>query len=188
MIDVFFCSVPYPTGKSLRTEMARLCLDRWSHETSAWVHPLTPDSLWCTPAEFQKKRRQFADANSQGQIYIVADDDCFLSSAFDLMEAVDLVEKYKQFWLLSLMPSNARINLWTPEGYTPFVDDNVMEHESAGNIRICRRDRFVTWPPQTRQGYDTDQCHAIRADGGKVGFLRNIQYTHLGEGYSSIWS
>lgn len=169
MIDVFFCTAaPNP----MRLGFAIACFERWKQEPDARLHILRTfeDIHWwgpwdrdrslpihniCCIADFQRERRIYADEVSQTDPYILADDDCLLPSYLELFQAVNVFRYYNErilrdsnrFAVLSLIPSNAPISEWTPEDYTPFSDDIVMEHVSVGGIRICRKGLLKNWPP-----------------------------------------
>lgn len=101
---------------------------------------------------------------------------------------IGLMSKYPQFAIISLTPSNATINPWTPEGYTPTLADDIMEHFSVGGIRLCRKGVVRDWPMQDGRGYDALHARAIRKAGYRVGLAREFKYNHLGEGYSTVWT
>jgi hypothetical protein len=187
MIELFFCTVEEVGKHTVRSRMADLSLERWKKETSVRIEILTPSRLKCTALEFQSRRRIWADSVADGPFYIVADDDCLLGGPSTVDDAIGTMIRYPEFRILSLLPQNATINPWTPEGYVPFVDDDVMEHVSVGQVRFCRKGILKEWPWQSGMGYDTAQCAAIRREGKRVGYFRNIKANHLGEGYSTVW-
>jgi len=169
--------------------MNALCKQRWQEEYEhIRFEVISPLSIECAPEEFQRKRRMYAEAHADSSIYVLTDDDCLLGPESPLKTMTGLMKSYSGFDMLSLMPSNANIVPWTPEGYTAFLDDNVMEHYSVGGIRFCRKGAVKYWPEQTQKGYDWDHCHAIREDGGLVGYARKVTMNHCGEGFSTVWA
>lgn len=186
-VEVFFCSVDDSGGETLRGAMAHLCLTRWLEVEGVDVIPLSDGILGCSAIGFQRIRRIYADEHSCGDVYIVADDDCLLPANFSLDECVRIF-KASRFATLSMMPSNATINEWTPQGYVTENTPDVMEHVSAGNIRFCRKGHLANWPLMgDGPGYDAIHADAIRKQGGRVGYFRSMRSLHLGEGMSSIW-
>lgn len=208
MTDVFFCGLhdrPY-----LRRYMGYLCRERWEAEEGVRLRPRVGYGQ-----EFQHERRKIAEIDSRSDIYVVADDDCFPQAEPFLAEGVRILEEHPEFAILSMMPSNAKINPWRPPGREyeipsrsivesisdgPFTvdgvyelravyeDDDVMEHVSVGGIRFCRRGCLEEWPPFTGPGYDREQADALRAAGYRVGYFKHLKMNHLGEGYSTVWS
>lgn len=183
-MDLFFCTLDEETP--LRAAFAATCLERWRAETVCrWS--ITPSILNCTPFEFQRQRRIFAENLARGEIYILADGDCLLGPESPIPQALSLMAKYPDFGILSLMPENCTIVPWTPENYAPILTDEVMEHVSVGGIRFCRKGILGDWPAQNGPGYDGIHSEAIRKAGFRVGYARNLLYNHLGERFSSVW-
>jgi hypothetical protein len=179
VLDVFFCIVPGRESLTYRCERA------W-HDLDVNLRTITPTILRVEKAAFQKERRVFADEHAEGPVYIVADDDCLPPLGDWLTLACDILQRHPEFAILSLWPTNAPINRWTPTDYAPFEDDEVMEHFSVGNIRVCRQHMLSEWPPLEGNAYDTAHCTALRAAGYRVGYYKNIKMTHLGEGRTSL--
>lgn len=171
-LDVFFCMTEIRPGMTVR------CREAW--QVPLWH--LRPDGLGCTAREFQKQRRVFADLHASGKYYIVADDDCLPPEGDWMTKALDIMERYPQFAILSLWPSNAVIQKWTPDNYQTVETEDVAEHVSVGNLRVCRKGALKEWPEQTEAGYDMAHCVALRKAGWRVGLFRNIPFEHLGEG------
>ena len=186
-IDVFFCSIPYSAG-SPRMAMRDKCLERWEHVPGANIRRIEPKSLECEDREFQRLRRIYADINADSHVYVVADDDCLLPDNFNLYRCLGIFQD-STFMMLSLLPSNANIVEWNPEGYVPHGTYDVMEHVSIGGIRFCRKWHLKSWPPMGESaGYDRIHADAIRAEDGRVGYFRHHSMEHLGEGCSSVWT
>ncbi len=185
--DVYLCTAAEPD--TLRMEMAALCIKRWEMVDGINLYVITPEILNCSNRGFQRMRRIYADQNSESREYILTDDDALIPPCFDLNECLR-VFRQSRFATLSLMPSNATINPWTPEDYIPEVTDEVMEHYAAGQVRFCLKGHLQEWPPMHKEapGYDTIHGQAIRDAGGRCGYFRNHVALHLGEGYSSIWA
>lgn len=184
VIDVFFCTVADP--KSLRGHMTRLCWRRWKMEQQGHLYWLAEKEG--DPRSFQRQRRIIADERATTPIYVCADDDCLPGYEEFVERAVEIMERHPQFGILSMWPVNCQINRWTPEGYGPFEDEDVMEHVSVGGIRFCRQ-AVVDWPDSApaERGYDRQHADVLRAAGYRVGYFKHIQMNHIGEGYSMVW-
>lgn len=152
----------------------------WWESQMGQVTVVTPEDVKCSVAEFNRERRVFADAMAKGN-YILADDDAIPQC--DIMKAFAMAQKYPQFGTLSLWPENSNINRWTEFDWV-FEDDNVMEHNSVGIVRICQKG--MPFPPSTSPWYDRTHGDAIREIGLKVGFLKNFTVHHLGEKKSTL--
>lgn len=188
MIDVFLCTI---TGSDfLREAMADLCLRRWMQISGVNLIEINEDILECSPLEFQRQRRIFADEHAKSSIYVVADADYLLPSDFDIQACVNVMLKHESFAILSVMPSNCLINPWTPEVYVVDETAEVMEHHSVGGVRFCRKHVVTNWIPMQPgfPGYDAIQCEQIRQENRRSGFFKNHSALHLGEGFSSVWT
>jgi len=187
MIPVYFCSVT--TSDDLRSYMAILCEARWNQIEGIELFPIDEQYLGCSPLGFQRIRRMYADQHSENGVYIVADDDALLPADFDLTECTRIFLE-SEFSTLSLLPSNATINPWTPEKYIVEDTPDVMEHYSAGQVRFCLKGHLKAWPPMEtgNPGYDAIHGAAIRSEGGRAGYFKNHKALHLGEKFSQIWN
>lgn len=177
---MFFCSISARDGLAALAEQA-------IQSKSGMLHWLTPQFLNVTDTAFQKERRVYADKVAEGPFYVVADDDCIPEKGW-LEKAVNIMLWHPTFAILSLWPQNASIQRWTPEGYTPYEDHDVIEHYSVGQIRVCRKGILREWPAMDvdSKAYDNIQCQAIRDAGYRVGYFKNLKVTHLGEGKTTL--
>ncbi len=181
-MNVFVCHVP---GSEQRAEWLQ-------NVNSAWIMVSGVSAVKTfyssEPATFQIDRRKWAEQSHEGQFYILADDDCLpLIASVD--EALRILEAHPEFSILSLLPDNANIVDWTPEGYQTANDAEVMEHVSVGGVRFCRKMPFSAWPAMPDngyRGYDAIHCQAIRDAGFRVGYFRNLKMHHLGEGHTTL--
>ncbi len=172
----------------MRFSMGELCFNRWKSEKGAQVEALTEWLCACDAREFQRERRIAADEMADSDIYVVADDDCFLPADFDLDACLKIMNEHPEFAVLSLMHSNCNFSEWTPENYAVQSDSDVAEHYAAGGVRFCRKGVIKEWPPMgDGPGYDTIHGEAIRAAGYRIGYFRKHFDFHLGEGKSSVW-
>jgi hypothetical protein len=184
VIDVYFSTMDYPSELAIREAMSDQCRERWMKERV----PVKP--LWVpasNPVEFQRTRRIHADQYAGSPIYVLADDDCLLGEESPIAPMLDLMARYPEFAILSLLPSSAPIYPWTPEGYTPVLNEEIMEHVSVGCIRFCRKGAMKDWPPMDGPGYDGIHCQALRDAGWRVGYARQHTMVHLGERLSTVW-
>ena len=186
-VDIFFCGISNASIKRMAHRV--LSLRSWGNVPGVALHSISETHIGCSPHEFQRERRVFSDVASDSAIYIVTDDDCVIPEGFDIQRCLDIFER-SGFSVLSLMPSNCNIVQWTPENYQTVNTDEIMEHESAGGIRFCRKGHLKVWPPMKSgfPGYDAIHGKAIRAEGGRIGYFRNHKQFHLGEGNSTIWN
>ena len=188
MLEVFFCTMDMPNDE-MREQMSNLCLRRWYRE-DVRVNVISPNTIGCRSDKFQLERRKFADLNALNPVYVLADDDCLITKDFDPAAITDAAKFYFNhhgFITISLMPSNANIVPWTPEGYSPFTDSAVMEHVSVGGVRFCRKGAIAEWPAQHGSGYDSTHGAVARNLGFRVGYFHNYRMNHIGEGYSTVW-
>lgn len=181
-IQVFF------TTCGSRNGLAEKMLDHWKG-LDVDLKVLTPKLLGCTPLSFQKLRRAAAEAMARDIYYVVADDDCEVTTSLQL--GIDAILNHPDFGIISAFPANCNIHRWTPEDYEPFEDLSVMEHYSVGGIRIMRRGCMVKgWPEQEGKGYDREHCEAMRNSGFRVGYSQFFRMVHHGEGLnlSTVWN
>jgi hypothetical protein len=182
-VDVFLCSLDYDNLplpfalKKQRKDFYREVLARWEEQEGIAVIPLVG-----ADRAFQRQRRIIADIASAGNPYIVADDDCLVDPFFTEY-LPQLLSSYPKFAILSWWPKNATISRWTPEYYTPYVDDQVEEHVSVGGVRLMRPGVMKQWPRMSSDGYDATQCDYLRNCSYRVGYARELYMTHLGEGH-----
>lgn len=196
---------------ALRTLFYKTCMERWGGEGPFHSMILSERGQGGVS---QLYRRTVAENNAETDIYVLADDDCLPQAEPFLDEGVRILEEHSDFAILSMMPTNCKINPWKPdvllvkgvpmtnigpggfvqvEDYSdvrpliPYEDADVMEHVSVGGIRFCRKGCLEEWPPFVGPGYDREQCDALRAAGFRVGYFKNLTMLHLGEGYSQTW-
>lgn len=180
MIDVFFCSCPQSDE---RIKIAAQMRTLWKSIPDIRLHLLFPEQgkHW----EFQRERRIIAEQKAKSPIYVLTDDD--MEPLFYFNKGVRIMNEHQDFGILSAWPENANINPWTPEGYKPFEDWDVMEHTDVGGLRFIRKGAIKHFPLQERIGYDREHCQAMRDSGFKVGFFKTLKAIHYGEGASDIW-
>lgn len=180
-VDLFLCNW---YG---RTAWLKQCANFWNGVTGLGkVHILTPPAGF-TGAMFQKWRRVEADRLG-GEFYILSDDDCLPESRDVITVGLSVLKAHPWFSIVSLLPQNANIVEWTPEGYNVKSDADILEHVSVGGVRFCRKMPFTHWPdmPAHYRGYDAQHSQAIRDAGFRVGYFRNLKMTHLGEGQTTL--
>jgi hypothetical protein len=196
MIDVFFCSC---ARNGLRSKIASACysilqeqlgLRPWLLRTphAALRNSQHRHTIECEDSDFQVLRRSTAAALATTDLYLIMDDDCVAVEKNWLENGAELLLDYPEFAALSLRPINCNIVAWTPEGYTPFVDEEVMEHVSVGGMTFMRKGVIHEWPAANGRGYDRILADYIRSQGKRVGHLRQITQMHIGEGFSTVWN
>lgn len=184
-IDVFLCHVPVNAER----------IAMYSRVRAYWLQQpvrlttLTPDKLGCSARDFQRLRRAYADRKSTSSIYLLSDDDCLPISPSEWRKGLDALIHNRDFGILSALPTNAKINSWKPERYTPVYSSSVMEHHSVGGLRFCRARLLGKWPALTGSGYDSEHCAALRSltPPWRVGYATDCRIEHLGEGKSIVW-
>ena len=165
-------------------KLAERMISLWRAIPNICLHPLYPEQgKWWS---FQRDRRIIAEQRAKSKIYILTDDD--MEPLFYFNKAVNTMREHPYFGILSAYPEPATINRWTPEDFTPFEDENVMEHTDVGGLRFIRKGAMGYWPEQTRVGYDREHCEAMRSNGFQVGYFKNLKAIHHGEGKSDLWS
>lgn len=179
MIDVFFCSCPLTDE---RADLAERMKSLWQALPDIRLTPLSPDDGQLFG--FQKERRIIADRLAKSKIYILTDDD--MEPLFHFNKAVRLMNDYPTFGILSALPENAAINPWTSEH--AINNQDVMEHVDVGGLRFIRKGLIPNWPEQTKPSYDREHCETMRANGYRVGYMKNLKAIHHGEGKSDLWS
>lgn len=187
--QVFVCHIP---GNPKREQWLRQCTDAW-YEMGMEPHVLTPGGI--DPLAFQRERRLIAERMG-GKFYILADDDCLPLCAPEqefVQDGFSILKNHPEYAMLAPLPTNENIVEWTPsqqlDKYAVQSDDEVMEHVSIGGIRFCRKGCLKGWPQITKDypGYDGKQGEALRKAGWRVGYMRNLNFEHLGAGQSTVW-
>lgn len=172
-IDVYFCTTN--DQSRLRLKMRDLCYDRWLEESDVDLHLITPSIIDCSAREFQRSRRIFADRHAKSSIYVVADDDCFITPN-STTRLLGLMESHPQHVILAPLPVG-------------FISPSVHELSGVGGIRFCRHVPDLIWPQlDGGPGYDALHCQAIRHQLGlHFSYAFEVPVFHLGEGYSTVW-
>lgn len=191
-LEVFFSTAVDPAQTDdLRFSMSLLCFDRWKAEPDIELKFLSAAMMGIDPRRFQRDRRVFADRTAKNDIYLLVDDDIFLPYDSGIEEAVETFVGYPDFAILSPQYHPGKISPWTPERYSPLVDEFVLQHYETGGARFSRKGLIEEWPPMPEEGpprYDNLHCRALTEAGWRVGYFQNIKWWHLGEGYSQVWS
>ena len=192
-VNLWVCSNNALNG-GIRERMYKLIILRWyMEEDHLIIRTVRRNNIRPIPSsfEFQRARRIHAAEKSKTWAYVVADDDCMPNTTnLITVKCLGILHDHPDFAILSMMPTNAIIRRWRPEGnYEVFEDDSVIEHHSVGGIRFCRAGIPKEWPPMEPgfPGYDRIHCEQIRKEGWRVGYYKNVCMVHLGEGYSQIW-
>lgn len=181
MLDVFFCTtIDHESSyRELRRDMMKLCYDRWLEEKDVNFHYLTPSLVECSVREFQRSRRIYADRHADSSIYVVADDDCFITPRL-IPRMLELMNSRPQHGILAPLP----VGFIYPDGLS-----DVLHRESVGGVRFCRKlpESFI-WPETGGLGYDYAHCQALSHQLSlKFGYAIEVPLFHLGEGYSTVW-
>lgn len=179
--EIFYCSAPHSDH---RKQLAAQCMGWWKEQKGIKLYVLNPSVLGCTAGEFNRERRIWAERHAKGAIYVVVDDDCMPTSQDCIETGVQALTCHPTFAIISAFPANCHISRWTPEGYSPWEDLDVMEHINVGGLRFMRRGAMTEWPMADGPAYDDTQCRWLRHRGYRVGYSQHARVTHLGEGAS----
>jgi hypothetical protein len=185
-VEVFFCSAPQTDE---RVQIALDCWEYWQKQNCE-LHFLSPETLHCTPREFNRLRRVVAEEKAKNDFYILTDDDCIPIVPFNecVKRATEIMVKRRDFTILSFWPVEASIERWRPEGYEVYEDLDVMEHVSVGGLRFVRKNGQLDLPTSYDRGYDLVQADHIRRIGGRVGYFQHLRMSHKGEGHTDLWA
>ena len=176
MMEVFLATTRYEPPLSFRSLIAGAVRSCWIM-LGAVVHEQYDHG----EPDFQRTRRIEADERANDETYIVADDDC-LPIGLDFIPCV-----------LHLARLNQGYGIFSPEMVrekrTRSITgaSQVFRWAGVGGIRICRKGIIKDWPEQTRKGYDREHCDTIKRLGLDCGIMRNVEFNHLGEGWSKLW-
>lgn len=146
---------------------------------------------------FNRARRMVSHTLATTPWYIVADDDCLPVGLTFIDRAMKLIaEKGEElkFGVLSAWIGNAKIYPWRPlasEYEKPILTPEFMEHVDVGGIRFMNaaahpRDE-EEWDAQKKMDsdgkfrYDRTHAEMLRRKGYRVGYMRDVICTHLGE-------
>jgi hypothetical protein len=199
MIDVFLC-VSGDLGRDvpgwllyLRQRMTDLCKARWEIEEGVNLrcinHLLIANRGYTAP--FQLSRRQYAENETRSDIYVVADDDCLLTSDPTVGPVVEIMEKNPNVGILALKMHNkepmVRATVPAKELYET---DDLIESHAVGGIRFCRKGIIKEWPPHSEENpYQYDSIHgpAVQAAGYVSAYTKAYSMMHVGSTYSLTW-
>src|SRR3990172_208374 len=135
-------------------------------------------------AAFQYSRRLQADIFAKSDPYIIADDDCLPLQDDFCERGLEIMGRHAEFAILGLRPITSTLHPWTPENYVPYVDDEVEEHVSVGNIYFIRQNLKV--PISDSNRYDRIMADSIRESGKRVGLFKHLTLNHLGHNFSTL--
>lgn len=176
----------------LRYAMFNLTYHMWMNEK--FCHPIVmrPCGSLEKGVPFQRNRRMRADELSHHPIYILSDDDAFVlpnqTEGHIIRDALAIMNRHPEFAILAFWPVGFNLQRWQPANYAVYEDDEVLEHDSVGIVRMCRRGIVKEWPPiGDGPGYDAIHCQAVRDAGYRVGFMK-LKCLHLGEGTSTVYN
>lgn len=186
MIDCFYCTVG---GSPLRKAMGEVTLERLA-ELDVRVIRLSNGGasgvrLACSNQEFQVARRVAAEQMATSPIYLVADDDCLLMEEDWVERGLSVLDKYHDVAQLSGIPTNATIQPWTPEDYSPLQTPDFSEHVSICGTYFQRKGLMTTFPELSEHSYSRTQGEWFREKGYRVGHTPQLHFNHLGEGFGT---
>jgi len=118
--------------------------------------------------------------------YIIADDDCLPLQDDFCERGLEVMGRHPEFAILGLRPITSTLYPWTPEDYVPYVDEDVEEHVSVGNVYFIRKGAMTEWPETDGNRYDAIQGEALRLNGWRVGLFKNLTVNHFGHKFSTL--
>lgn len=177
LIDVFLCTC---ATDPIRKGMFDAVYHRWLRETIINLTVLTPEVLKCGLRGFQGLRRKWAEENTTGDIYILAEDDCLPLGKNFTERGIALLDSYGEYAVLSpkLLPFPPPMN----------ENDLVSEGITAGGINFTRAGLIdTTIIPKDAVWDESSQAQHLREKGFKSGWMRDVMCNHLGAMHSTLW-
>lgn len=196
-LDVYITSCPQ---SRVRERMAALVLEWW-RENGFHVELLKP--MGCHDADIREHeyRRWVLDrhilchSKAKSPIYIVSDDDVLPLCGWPpvapervIREAAETMCSHPDFAMLAATLDNEDVHRWTPEGYQIYEDKDVLENQSAGGLRLVRKDAMNKFPKFNGRDCDAPMANLLRENGWRVGYLKNLRVTHIGKEASEVWT
>ena len=191
MIDVFIRIAPrHPVRESL----ARAVAMRWVMELDVRMHAILGgatrqaveigdiigDMEVLAIENFAWTSRRYAEERAAGELYILADDDHLILGKDWVKRAVTAAEQNPGYGILA-----ARSVIQTER--FGGNETEVIPHPYVGCPCVIRRgavDYGKLQSPANLQ--DGTLCDAMRAAGYTTGFIRGLDYNHLGHGFSQV--
>jgi len=190
VIDVF---VRYWPQSRLRKHLAQAVLERLSMQDDARVRLLVPGACGyeynlppfdtfdrISAARFAAESRERADVTARSPIYVVIDDDHLPIGKGWIRAGVRALEQRPDFAMLSAWSVNGEVR---DHGG---VDPDVFEAHSCGTPCFVRKGTFAKLPEGPAPEYDLILSEHLKANVGKIGFLRNVRFNHLGFELSQV--
>lgn len=164
--DVFLCTC---ADDDIRNGLFRACYARWKLSYKFQIVSGFYD-------DFQLNHRSEAERAATTPVYCVADDDCMPLGNKFLEDGLAMMHRYQDFGILALSERGGET---VPLGGSWFEDDNVFETQSAGGIYLIRKG--ILRCPSSHPWFDDVQVgEQMKAAGFKVGYLKKVQFNHLG--------
>lgn len=191
MIDVFLRIAPrYP----IRARLAEAVIDRWLVEPEARIRTIAASGTYmnlqysedCYDTEileienFAWASRRYAERVATGNRYILADDDHLILGTHWAARALQTSNLCPEYGILA-----ARSVIKTER----FGEDSteIIEHPYVGCPCVIRKGAVdYTKLSSPANAQDGTLCDAMRKAGLKTGFIRGLDYNHLGHGFSQV--
>jgi len=174
----------------LRRLLGEAVIARLALQTDGRVHVLAaresrpPRRKTATKAflerdNFQARSRIVADSMARSQVYVLIDDD-------HLPIGKDWIQRGVSTLLQN--PDYAMLSAWSINGEVrdPGGEGDIFETQSAGTPCFVRKGTFEQVPYGPADSYDSKLSDHLRGTIGRIGFLRNVRFNHLGCGYSQV--
>lgn len=191
MVDVFIATI---AREPIRNCILGAVVSRWKCESEINLRIFDSQpgrfphekGFFIEWEKMQRSRRIFADQMAESEIYVLTDDDCMPLGVDFIARGLAVMQAHPEFGILAAMNV---LNKNDAEPYTgKFIDDDVWECHAVGGIRFCRKGIIKEWPESVDPGsYDMQHHEALVKAGYKAGYMRRVQFNHLGIGLSSHW-
>jgi hypothetical protein len=173
--------------------MADLCKVRWRAEEGVMLRIVTPAMCLAHGYDqpFQQARRMLADDRSASDLYVVADDDCLLTSDPTVGPVVEVMEREPTVGILALrqVKQAPMVRAEVP-AKDLYETDDLIESHAVGGIRFCRKGILDEWPDPTEGNpYQYDSVHgpAVQRAGYISAYTKAYEMIHVGATYSMTW-
>lgn len=175
VIDVFITTI------GGRDDMLARVVEWWVRRVGS-DHVSVVKGSTMPPRDFQRYRREFAEAQSRTPYYVLTDDDILPDEDAPILDGVAELHHHPKLAVASAWLHNEPLVKQDAAG--PDLCAGVTTMLDVGGLRFVRRGAMTEWPPLDPAyagGYDRTQCDWLRANGWQVGYLRAFKATHLGK-------
>jgi hypothetical protein len=176
MIDVFLCTY---AKDPIRKGMFDSVRARWE-QMGCDLTILDGVALGFEGKEFQGIRRQIAEDNAEGEIYILAEDDCMPLGKGFIEHGLHLMGTYRDYAVISPTVLNG---VYEGPQYKP--EGDLIRANGGGGINFTRHGYI----PTKIEGFfdEAMQGEWLSKRGWKSGYALELKMNHLGAHLSTLW-